>query len=156
MTTDKQLRDPNHICNPRRTRRHFLGASALLSTAALAGGCAERQASLVLDQPPRKFARVKVSRGRVIRTIAGLRPQVTGHFRIWLKALGPLVRPPLRLRVEYGPDTRDGDIAALEAELVARCRDDLRVRPVIEWLPPGTLPRETGKTNLIEIGADAG
>ena len=88
--------------------------------------------------------------------IAGLRPRVTGHFRIWLKAPGPLVRPPLRLRVEYGPDTRDGDIAALEAELVARCRDDLRVRPVIEWLPPGTLPRESGKTNLIEIGADAG
>ena len=80
MTTDKQFRDPNHICNPRRTRRDFLGASALLSTAALAGGCAARQASLVLDQPPRKFARVKVSRGRVIRTIAGLRPHRDSGF----------------------------------------------------------------------------
>jgi len=80
MTTGRKFRDPDHSHGPRRTRREFVGASALLSTVALAGGCADRQASLVLDPPPRKFARVRVSPERVIRTITGLRPHRNSGF----------------------------------------------------------------------------
>ena len=62
------------------TRRDFLGHAALLSCAGLAGGCATRDASLVLDRPPRRFARLKVSRELVIRTIVGLRPHRASGF----------------------------------------------------------------------------
>jgi hypothetical protein len=35
-------------------------------------------------------------------------------------------------------------------------RSELRVAPHIEWLAPGTLPREAHKTKFIEIVRDPG
>lgn len=84
--------------------------------------------------------------------IVGLRPRLSGYFRIRLDAPPPLVRPPLRLRVELGEAETT---PALEAELIALCRDRLRVTPVIEWLAPGTLPREIGKTSLIQFDGNS-
>ena len=80
MTLDKRSRNLTEESAQQPSRRAFLGASALFSTAALAGGCAPREASLVLDRPPRKFVRVNVSRERVIRTIVGLRPHRDSGF----------------------------------------------------------------------------
>ncbi|UCE30707.1 MAG: AMP-binding protein [Burkholderiales bacterium] len=74
-------------------------------------------------------------------------PRVTGHFRIRLRRPGPAVDPPLRLRVE----TSEADPSALESELIARFRAELRIAPAIEWLAPETLPREAHKTKYIEI-----
>jgi len=86
----------------------------------------------------------------IAAVIARFRPQVTGAFRIRLDRPGPLVQPPLRLRVEHaGLEARD--LALLEERLVAEFRRSLRVRPQFEWLPPGALPREAGKTRLIEV-----
>src|SRR5215471_2451615 len=60
-------------CMTARTRRSFLGASALGLT-----GCAARhtasRAPLPSPVPAPGLARVKVSANRVIRTIVGLRP----------------------------------------------------------------------------------
>ena len=80
--------------------------------------------------------------------IMGLRPRLSGHFRIRLDAPGPLVRPPLHLRVELG---EAADRSALERQLIALCRERLRITPAIEWLAPGTLPRASGKASLVEI-----
>lgn len=80
MTRGKPLRGSTRGTGWEQTRRDFLGATTLLSTAALAGGCAPREASLVVETPPRRFARLRVSRELVIRTIAGLRPHRDSGF----------------------------------------------------------------------------
>lgn len=88
----------------------------------------------------------------IANVIFRLHPRVTGAFRIMLDRPGPKVEPPLRIRIEHG-GAAEQDIEALERELTALFRQDLRIRPAFEWLAPGTLPREAGKTRYIEIAA---
>ncbi len=76
-------------------------------------------------------------------------PRVSGAFRIVLDGPGAKVAPPLRIRLEH--DALDpAQLAALDAELTAHFRQRLRIGPLFEWLAPGTLPREAGKTKHIE------
>jgi phenylacetate-CoA ligase len=63
--------------------------------------------------------------------IARFRPRVTGVFRIRLDRAGPLVQPPLRLRVEHA-GLEPAALALLEQELIAEFRDNLRIRPAFE------------------------
>lgn len=86
----------------------------------------------------------------IAAVIAGFRPEVTGAFRIRLERPGPMVRPPLRLRVEH-TGLEAASLASLELRLTAEFRERLRVSPEIEWLPSGAIPREAGKTRLIEL-----
>lgn len=76
-------------------------------------------------------------------------PRVTGAFRIVLAEPGPKVRPPLRIRLEHG-GLEPAQVKALDAQLRAQFQARLRIRPLFEWLAPGTLPREAGKTKTIE------
>ncbi|MBI5445175.1 MAG: phenylacetate--CoA ligase family protein [Deltaproteobacteria bacterium] len=78
-------------------------------------------------------------------------PRVTGHFRIVLRAPGPRVEGRLRLRVERGRGGEGEALASLGREMEARVRDELRVRPEIEWVEPESLPREAHKTKLILV-----
>lgn len=82
--------------------------------------------------------------------IARFRPRLTGAFRIRLDRPGPLVPPPLRLRVEHA-GLEPAALAELEAQLLQEFRESLRIGPVFEWLLPGEIPRETGKTRLVEV-----
>jgi phenylacetate-CoA ligase len=86
----------------------------------------------------------------IAAVIARFRPEVTGVFRIRLDQPGPMVKPPLRLRIEHAGLAPDA-VAALEARITAECRAALRVSPEFEWLPPGSIPREAGKSKLIEV-----
>jgi phenylacetate-CoA ligase len=83
--------------------------------------------------------------------IFGFRPDVTGVFRIVLDKPGPKVTPPLRLRIEHGPDVAAGDLDALAERINAHLREALRVSAAFEWLPSGTLPREAHKSRLVEV-----
>ncbi len=76
-------------------------------------------------------------------------PRVTGHFRIVLSRPGPRVDPPLRLRIEQGVGVEDRQ--AIDAEIVEAMRSRLRIRPVIEWVPAGSLPRPEHKARWIEV-----
>ncbi len=76
-------------------------------------------------------------------------PRVTGAFRIVLDEPGPRVRPPLVIRIEHG-GVEPKQVEALDAELAAQFRERLRIGPRFEWLAPGSLPREAGKTRYIE------
>ena len=79
-------------------------------------------------------------------------PATTGMLRIILDEPGPLVSPPLNLRVEYGhEDMSTAEQVRLADDLSETIRDRLRVKPRIELVPPNSLPREAGKTYLIEI-----
>ncbi len=79
-------------------------------------------------------------------------PRTTGALRILLDRPGPLVTPPLRVKVEFGAENlTEEEKHKLKEELTAQIRDQLRVNPQIELVPPQSLPREAGKTSLIEI-----
>jgi phenylacetate-CoA ligase len=78
-------------------------------------------------------------------------PRVTGAMRVLLDAPGPAVRPPLRLRVEHGTGIAGAELDELEAALRQRLRELLRITPRIEWVAPGSLPRDVHKTRLVEI-----
>jgi phenylacetate-CoA ligase len=88
-----------------------------------------------------------------IRSVVGeFVPGTTGALRIILDNPGPLVTPPLKVRVEYGhEDMTDEEKQNLVRQLTDNLRDRLRVNPQIELVPPLSLPREAGKTSLIEI-----
>lgn len=77
-------------------------------------------------------------------------PRVTGSFRIVLAEPPPRVVPPLRLKVERGVGIPDSDLSTVEAEILAAMQRHLKIRPLIEWLAPDTLPRSAKKTPLIE------
>jgi D-amino-acid oxidase len=67
-------------------RRAVLKAAGL---AALGTACASRRAgALVLPAPPRRFARVRVSEDRVIRTVVGLRPYRPSGFVVRTEKIG--------------------------------------------------------------------
>jgi len=79
-------------------------------------------------------------------------PRTTGALRILLDRPGPLVTPPLIVKVEYGSGDMTGEEKhKLKEELTAQIRDQLRVNPQIEMVPPQSLPRKAGKTSLIVI-----
>ena len=79
-------------------------------------------------------------------------PRTTGALRIVLDRPGPLVTPPLKIKVECGSEDMTAEEKhKLNEELTAQIRDQLRVNPQIELVPPQSLPREAGKTSLIEI-----
>lgn len=79
-------------------------------------------------------------------------PRTTGALRILIDSPGPLVVPPLKVRVEYGAENMSAeDKHTLAEEMTNDIRERLRVTPAIELVPPFSLPRESGKTALIEI-----
>jgi phenylacetate-CoA ligase len=79
-------------------------------------------------------------------------PRTTGAMRIVLNSPGPLVTPPLKIKVECGKrDMTTDEKQKLKEELTQHIQDRLRVSPLIELLPPQSLPRKAGKTSLIEI-----
>ncbi len=82
--------------------------------------------------------------------INGFVPRVTGAFRIVLDEPPPRVVPPLKLKIEFGDDVREGDLPALEQELLARMHALLKIRPSIAWIKPRTLERAVKKTQLLE------
>ncbi len=87
--------------------------------------------------------------------LLGFQPRVTGHFRIRLPRPGPVVDPPLRIRLEYGRGVSSREIYPLEEELLAHFREELRIAPRFEWMPPDSLPREKKKTRYIQIEGGA-
>jgi phenylacetate-CoA ligase len=84
--------------------------------------------------------------------VAELEPRTSGALRIMLEQPGPLVKPPLKICIEYGfKDISAADMHKLKTELTQLIKDRLRVNPDIELVPPFSLPRESGKVSLIEI-----
>ena len=84
------------------------------------------------------------------------RPEVTGIFRILLDSPGPMVVPPLRIRLEYGLSFSETDLAVLEKKMMSYFRRELRIGPQFEWVHPGTIPREKEKTKLTVIEGEEG
>jgi phenylacetate-CoA ligase len=82
--------------------------------------------------------------------VSSFTPAVTGEMRVVLTEKPPRVTPPLRLKVEHGAQVGRNDLPQLEKQIVDALHDKIKIRPAIEFVEPGTLPRETRKTPIFE------
>lgn len=89
---------------------------------------------------------VKLYPAAVQNLVHEMAPRLTGHFRIVLDAPPPRVNPPLRLVVESAEP--EGTVAD---DLARQMHERFSVTPVVELVPPGSLPRSTHKQKLIEV-----
>lgn len=97
---------------------------------------------------------VNVYPSAIKEAIAHFYPKTTGIFKILLDQPGPLVKPPLRLKIEYGSSLKSEELEALKENLKKYMKENLRVHPEIELVPPDSIPIEkgaTGKVKLIEV-----
>lgn len=83
--------------------------------------------------------------------IARYHPKTTGVLKILLDQPPPLVKPPLKLKVEYESSLKQEEQEALKEELKKYIRDNLRVNPEIELVPSGSIPIETGATGKVKL-----
>ena len=82
--------------------------------------------------------------------ICGFAPAVTGEMRVVLTAPPPRVVPPLRLKIEHGERIGRAELPDLEKRIVRALHDKIKIRPKIEFVEPGALPKETRKTPIFE------
>ena len=77
-------------------------------------------------------------------------PDVTGEMRIVLHNPPPRVVPPMRLKIEHGRDIDQADLPGLANRISGALHDKMKMRPEIEFVEPGALPKETRKTPVFE------
>lgn len=77
-------------------------------------------------------------------------PDITGEMRIVLEAPPPRVVPPVRLKIEHGKHIGKADLPSLANSISTALHNKIKIRPEIEFVEPGTLPKETSKTPLFE------
>ena len=82
--------------------------------------------------------------------VCGFEPDVTGEMRVVLTQKPPRINPPLRLKVEHGKTISQAELPDLEKRIVNALHDKIKIRPQIEFVEPGALPKETRKTPIFE------
>ncbi|GEL21294.1 phenylacetate--CoA ligase [Pseudonocardia sulfidoxydans NBRC 16205] len=92
-------------------------------------------------------AGVNVWPSAVKDVIASMAPRTTGAMQIVLADAGPVVRPPMRVQVEYGLDVEDLD--ELRTDVENLLRDKLVVAATVDLVPPNSLPRWEMKAQLV-------
>jgi phenylacetate-CoA ligase len=85
------------------------------------------------------------------RAILTFCPEVTGFYKILLDKPGPLVIPPLKIKIEYSSAVEEKSIPSLEERILRHFKENLRVSPKFIWVSQGSIPRETKKTKFIEL-----
>lgn len=82
--------------------------------------------------------------------ICGFAPAVTGEMRVVLTEKPPRVTPPLRLKIEHGKHIGRAELPDLEKRIINALHDKIKIRPQIQFVEPGELPKETRKTPIFE------
>ena len=77
-------------------------------------------------------------------------PDVTGEMRIVLENPPPRVVPPLRIKMEFGKGISQSELEGLARKISSALHDKIKIRPEIEFVEPGKLPKETRKTPIFE------
>jgi len=77
-------------------------------------------------------------------------PRVTGAMRIVLTEPPPEVKPPLKIKVEWGYGVEVHQLPELAREIEDRLFQLYRVRSKVEFVPPESLGRVTKKTPMFE------
>jgi phenylacetate-CoA ligase len=78
-------------------------------------------------------------------------PKVTGTLRIVLDSPPPVVKPPLKLRVEYAAEIPPETIEALAKEIENKISQILRFKASVEMVKPGTFDHAMGLTLKSEL-----
>jgi phenylacetate-CoA ligase len=97
-----------------------------------------------------KVKGVIVYPAQVTGVLNSFAPRLTGEFRIVLTEKLPLVIPPLKIKVERGPDCSPDMLDDLEKELLESFHNKMKIRPEIIWQEPGELDRSTYKGQKFE------
>lgn len=92
---------------------------------------------------------VNVYPSAVVDVVTGFRPRTTGHLQIQADGPGPVVAPPVRIRVEQGEAA--GDLETLKGELEQALRQQLVFRATVELVPPGTLAPKGGMKQALVL-----
>ena len=92
-------------------------------------------------------AGVNVWPSAVKDVVASMEPRTTGAMQIVVGDPGPVVRPPMRVQVEYGPD--EEDLESLREDVERALREKLVVKATVELVPPNALPRWEMKAQLV-------
>lgn len=93
---------------------------------------------------------VNIYPSAIKEAIERFHPRTTGVFKILLDQPGPLVKPPLKLCVEYGMSVGPEERGKLQEEIKKEMKENLRVNPEIELVPPDSIPIETGPTGKVK------
>ncbi len=93
---------------------------------------------------------VNIYPSAIKQVVSSFVPKVTGEMRIVLDQPPPRVIPPLKLKLEYGVETREPDLSGLANEINRALHDQCKIRPQIEWVQPGSLEKSTRKTPVFE------
>lgn len=95
---------------------------------------------------------VNVYPAAVKELVENLVPRTTGVVKIMLNRPGPLVTPPLRITAEFGPgETTRASRERLKKDLEGQIRQQLRLQADVRLVPPGSIPRTSGKSSITEI-----
>jgi phenylacetate-CoA ligase len=93
---------------------------------------------------------VNVYPAAIKEIISSFGKKVTGHLRILLNEPPPRVTPPLKIKLEFGPNVDADGRKQLNKDIAEKLHKILKIRPEIELVPPETLERTGGKTKSIE------
>ena len=93
-------------------------------------------------------ANVAVAPGEDV--ICTFMPETTGEFRIVLRKPGPYIDTNLELKIEHGEGFPAGKLEELAEQLKRTIKEKLVFTPVVEMVPPGTLPRSEYKIEYFE------
>ena len=91
---------------------------------------------------------VNVYPAAVRDVIGAFQPRITGELVIELHEKPPTVKPPMKIRVEHGPDP--GDLAGLKKQIEGLLREKLIFPSDVMLVPPGSLPKFEYKAKLTE------
>ena len=93
---------------------------------------------------------VNIYPAAIKKVVSSFAPAVTGQMRIVLSVPPPRVVPPLKIKLEHGRDTGEGELKALGRRISEALHDQLKIRPELIWVTPGSLERSTRKTQVFE------
>ncbi len=96
-----------------------------------------------------KVKGVMVYPAQIKAAVEAMIPKTTGEFRIILDAPPPRVEPPLKVKIEFGENIKEGDLPKLDEEMAEKFHKLVKIRPKIEWVKPFTFERSDKKTAYI-------
>jgi phenylacetate-CoA ligase len=94
---------------------------------------------------------VNIYPSAIKEAVARFHPRTTGILKILLEQPPPLVKPPLKLKVEHGLSVKETERETLKEEIRRYMQENLRATPEIELVPPGSIQVEKGETGKVKM-----
>ncbi|MFH2129356.1 MAG: phenylacetate--CoA ligase family protein, partial [bacterium] len=86
----------------------------------------------------------------IAQIVKKYKPQLTGNLRIVLEEKPPRVIPPLKIKLEPTESLKPEKRIALEKEVIAAMKKEIKIEPEIIWLKPGSLQGKNRSGSIFE------